>query len=616
MPAQLAFTDVTGGTSSVEAPNRILPNQVAQMVNCTIDKGLPRTRPGVIVMPLRGDAAEFVAENNVQGCIAYNPAMGQGGLTFGKDQTMLALASGGRKLVARIIGTEASAVGEIEDITNGLFTNSNLHLVWLNQWENHLLAQDGESNCFIWDAVNPARFSAGYNTTNKEASRVPNGGTVMLYSHARGSVVVNSRFVLTGDILHKSDLSSAANLLNFTEQSYWATGQYFLPPTHMGAITAAAVLPLRNTQHGHGEALFHCERGIFSIDLNIFPRSSWSTTQMTKIVHADEGATGPYALAIYNGDQVFRTCVGVQTLRSAAATNLEGDTTEPVSSEVDLWMQGDWQPYLRFCSVAIWRTNRRLLCTVNPMVAGRFRWHRGMLVRTYDTAPGAQGGSAAWEGLWTLPPQCSGITQFVVAEINRQERAFAWTRGSDEVTRLVEFSKTRRTDRLEDGTEKPIRCQVLTRQIDAGAWWQQREYSMGRLYLRHIAGTVRWAVWVRPYESGKWVAWQAGTVTSNLFDFASGDLAEGALPSTTIPLGTVPKTCGGESPIHQTRGLQALIRWEGCCTLEGIRVTHGNSDISKDDVLDRRLNLTLERITDTELDDFEYSERESATWIT
>lgn len=615
-PAQLAFTDASGGTSSEEAPNRILPNQLARMINCALVDGLPRTRPGVCSVPIDGDGAAYIRANNVQGSIFFNPGEGQGGLSFGEDTAMIALAAGGRKFIVRFDGLRAMTTAHAEDITNDLVTSRQFHLVWLNQWENYLLAQDGRSNCFIWDAQNPAFFSDGYNTTVKENSRVPNGGTVMVYAHGRGSVVVGGKVVLTGDILHRQDQASARNLLEFKEQTYWATGQYFLPPSRMGRITAAELLPLRNTQHGHGPIMMHCEDGIFSIDTNIYPRTSWPASQMVKIVHQEEGATGPYAVAIFNGDQFFRTQSGIQTLRSAAATNLEGDANKAISAEVNIWMKGDYPSYLRFCSMALWRGAKRLFCTVNPILLGRYRYHRGAVVRNLDVAPGAQQSAAAWEGLWTLPTQFSGITQFVAAKFSASPRLFAWTLGTDGATRLVEFHTEQKSDKLEDGTDKPIRAQVLTRQIDAGRWWEQREFVQGRLYLREIEETVRWAVWVRPYESGKWTPWRAGTVRAPMLNLANFDLRGGVPPSTMIPLGRLPEACGGGKPVNQTRGLQLLVRWEGCCTLENIRVTHGNSDLSKDELNASTLNVTFERVTDTTLMDFEYSEYDSAPWLT
>jgi hypothetical protein len=184
------------------------------------------------------------------------------------------------------------------------------------------------------------------------------------------------------------------------------------------------------------------------------------------------------------------------------------------------------------------------------------------------------------------------------------------------VTRLVEFQAEAKSDKLEDGTDKPIRAQVLTRQIDAGRWWEQREFSMGRLYLREIEEAVRWAVWVRPYESGKWAPWRAGTVTAPMLNLVAGDLTGGVPPSTMIPLGRLPEACGADTPVNQTRGLQILVRWEGCCTLENIRVTHGDKDLAKDEISNAALNITFERITDTTLEDYEYADHEAAPWLT
>lgn len=618
-PAQLTWLDANGGMNSADPPHKIEPNQYARGTNVAIVEGLPTTRMGARVVPMSGADGAFVAVNNVQGSRYFNPAKGQGGISFAADNSMLALACGGRKYVVMIRGRNGTSKAELKDITSGLFTNSIFHLVWWGAWENFLIAQDGASNAFIWDSSSPAVFSKGYNTVEKIQSEIPNGGTVLAYAHSRGIAVLASRYVLVGDNLNRESQDTARDLIRFTDQVYWATGQYFLPPSEMGGITAADILPLQNTQHGHGSLIVHCWDGLFSIDLNIYPRTSWSSTPMVRSALAACGAAGPYALAIRDGDQVYRSRKGVQEFRSAAASpSLSETPSEPISNLVDCWLKNDYSRWLRFCSLVQWDTARRIFCTTYPRVQGRFRWHRGFVVR--NTRPDRTGeqSPAAWEGLWTLSPQAAGVVQFVRGIFDGSERMFAWTRGNDKKTRLVEFSEALREDVLEDGTRHPIRCQVISRAIDAGTWWIKREYTDGKLFLRRVMGTVRWGVWFRPAESSKWIPWAAGTVENpELNPTDEADLTEAEPRTFPIPLGSLPQVCtDANSSANQSRSIQFLIRWEGYCQIEGLRVTHGDSDVSADQLDCSCFNLTFAHAAETEYDDFEYSASDEPTWIT
>lgn len=615
--AQLAFEDAKGGMNAADPPHKISSNQLARMVNCAIVEQLPGTRPGVRVIEIEGDGSDAIALGNIQGSEFFNPSKGQGGIVLSEQNAMIAVASGGRKFVVRITGRGARTKGVSEEITSGLITPAQLHLVWWSAWENLLLAQDGRSNCFIWDTVQPAFFSQGYNTINKPRSEVPNGGTVMAYAHGRGICVVNSRFILASDVLHRENQKTSRDLIKFVEQVYWASGKYFLPPSGMGNITAAAILPLRNTQHGHGDTMFHCEDGIFSIDFNVFPRTVWSQSPMVKHALLDCGAVGPYALAIHDGDQIFRTRKGIQTLRSAAAeSQLEGNPNQPISNEVDTWLQGDYPRWLRFASLELWDIGRRFFCTTGPIVKGRFRWHRGLVVRNVDPKETEKATPAAWEGLWTLPPEIGGVIQMVSGIFDGEERIFAWCRGEDGRNRLIEFTDYLLADVLPDGSNRQIRSQAITRLIDVGQWYKERQWLTSKMYLRNVRGLVRFAVWVRNSKTPRWTIYRCGSVDVPQ-DCAC--LCENAPRSLPIPLGKIPEICptddeqGGK--VDEGNGIQFLIRWEGRCQIQGLRVFHTTDDMGNDDVVDSKLNVKFSNIAATDYDDFEYAKNKTADWL-
>jgi hypothetical protein len=616
MPAdeQLAFEDASGGMNGADLPHRIGKNQLARLVNCGLVEKLPTTRPGIRILPIEGGPAGAYAAGNFQGSTFFAPSKGQGGIVLSEEQAMIALAATGSKYLVHIRGRRGRARAEIVDVTNGLFTNSQLHLVWWGTWENLLLAQDGQSNCFVYDG-GAAFFSNGYNTIQKSRSQVPNGGTVMSYVHGRGVCTVNSRFVLVSDSLHEVSQSTSRDLLKFVNQTYWATGKYFLPPSKMGHITAMEILPLRNTTHGHGDLMVHCEDGVFSIDLNVYPRSAWNSTPMVKHALLGVGAVGPYAVAMHDGDQIFRTSKGIQKLRSAAAEpQIEGNPNQPFSHEVHTWLAADYSRWLRFASLVLWDKARRFLCTTQPIVQGRYRWHRGVVSRNVDPKETEANTPAAWEGLWTFPPQAAGIMQLVSGSFDGEERVFAWVRGNDGVNRLAEIQPELRHDVLEDGSISPIRSQVITRVIDAGQWWKQREFVSAKLFLRGITEPVRWGVWVRTPRSPKWYAMRAGQID---LKEPEDELLESAPRSLPIPLGKIPDKCEvSDQPgtLNVSNGIQFLIRWQGYCQLEGLKVKHGADDQANDDPIAARYAVVFENLADVDYNDFEYSESTTPVW--
>lgn len=453
--------------------------------------------------------------------------------------------------------------------------------------------------------------SPGYNSVDKPNSKLPNGGTVTVYAHGRICMVVNSRQILVGDSLHKANQSTAVNLLDTTEQVYWDTGTYFLPPSSMGGVIAGAILPLRNTQHGHGEIFWHCEDGLFSLNINIAPRSSWSTQPMVKcaLLSSGGGACGPYAVDLCDGDQFYRSRHGITSIRSATSDAQEGNPQLPLSEPVKTLLEGDVPEWLRFSSLVVWEAQKRLLCTIDPSLDGRFRWHSAVVVRNFNPSP-TERATACWEGLWTLPPQAWGITQLVGGLFSANERMFALARGEDGVNRLVEFTGETGDDILSDGTRRPIRCQLITRAVDISRPFLKKEFVSGTLFLRNVRGSLVWGVWVRALGESRFTYWRSGRV--DVAEFTGFANLEAAQPLTRgIALGAFPKDCATG---HGTaRAFEFLIRWQGVTQVEGLRImaATGDAEAEKVDITD--FSFTSEIPLATDYSDTEYS-RDTDDW--
>lgn len=573
-----AFLYPVQGMDSTSNPALLTQQQYARATNVQIKNQLPTTRPGFHVMDIAGD--EGFRDLNVQGACFYNPAKGQSAQSFAEDLSSVVISAGGLQWFLKVDDAQPGvAKGIIENVTgDGLAHDAKWHLSYLAQCENYMVAGDGNGDTWIWDGSNPPFFSPGFNTVNPPASRVPNGATCFVYAHGRICCVTDARKILTGDIIHGAGNASSENILRFEEQIYWATGQYFSPPSSMGNILAVAILPQQNTQHGHGDILWHCEDGVFSLNINVFPRDSWSDQVLVKHLLLETGARGPYALTLFDGDQYFRSRNGVQSIRSAAAQPQQmGNPLRPMSEPVDVWFKNEFEAYLDFCSVVKWAVERRLYVTTGHSVDGFRRSAAGIVVHNFATTVSSNVGG--WEGMYVLPPEAARPIQMVNGIFNRRDRLMCISQSAAGENTIGEFGQDLTADVLSDGTRRRISCQLMTREMNQDRLFMSKAAHFGILYLRGIEGLLDWGVWVRGGSTGNWTYMRSGKIDNKVDPTGDWEyeLQGGEPYDVQIPLGRIP------DGLRNERSYQFLVRWRGYCSFEGISFL-GTDGGSKDGV--------------------------------
>lgn len=582
-------------------------NSVARMTNCRLYKQYPTTRHGFKAHPLGPDANEF-RKLNIQGATFYNPTLGQSQQSFGTDQASIVCSAGGKKYH---ITFGASDVISISDETNGLFGVPDSHLAWLYQAENYVICQDGISDTWIWDGTSTAFTSPGYNTKEPEKSRLANSATVGGYAHGRVIQVIDGKKIIVGDIIHKTNLSSPKNILETTEQVYYATGSYFSPPSNMGEVVALAILPLRNTQHGHDDVIIHCKYGIFSLKLDHYPRYQWTEVAISKHLLLDTAASGPYCVILYDGDQMFRSRYGIQTIRSAAANaDTVGSPQQAISEPVGSIMGADHQPFLKFSSMAKWTKEHRAFCTTGMWVEGAHRGGRGMVSINFNPQGSYASNSRSWEGLWTFPYTYSRPVQALNTLIGDKDRLLVLcTEPSGSVkegTRswnnsIVEVIPEQKFDQLEDGTRQKISSQVISRFFPKEDLISTKEFRDGKVIFGDVLGDLEWGVWVRSNESDNWTLW-----TSKRFcggdDCTGADcLSEGKWRRLVMNLGDAPASLKGATQ------LQVLVRWRGYASLQAVRVGFEMADSDDFPYPNCQEETQVTDLVPCDFDDFEYS---------
>jgi hypothetical protein len=610
---ELVLDFATGGMNSAVNPASIEKQAVVRMTNCRIDNQCPTTRYGVRFHALDGEGDDF-RKLPLQGAAFYNPGLGQSQQRFGADRDSIVVAAGGNKLQVHV--SDAEAIAWVSNITGGRVTDKNVLLVHLAQAENYLIASDGVSDCWIWAGSGQAFFSTGYNSVNKEDSRLANGATLALYAHGRILQLVDGNKVLVGDIIHKNELTTSRNILETTEQVYWATGTHFAAPSNLGEARAMAILPLRNTLHGHSDVIVHYRNGTISLKVDHYPRSQWSELALSKHVLLDTGAQGPYAVALVDGDQYFRSRTGIQTLRSAAASSdNENNPQKPISGPVQDWLDADYQAFLRYAEVEKWLVQRRVFATTGLWVESSWRGARGIVSLNIEPVRSISQGQFAWEGLWTMPPGYESIVHMVNGTFNERDRMFlicTGRKGTEFTNSLGEIRHDLDEDELEDGTSVPISCQLMTRAVSAGNRHIRKAWQNGSLYLSNIKGSLQWGVWCREDHHGPWVLWKSGTACTVGSPCAPSApcatqgcddefLIEQSRQSARIGLGTIP------DELKNARSVQFLIRWRGIATIEAMKVYLADAADPGDGGMEEPESC-LAKPAACDYDDFEYSD--------
>jgi hypothetical protein len=604
---QVALTAFTGGMNGGLNPLLLPENTMSRTVNCQSRDQLLTTRIGCRSIPINGD--EVLSGLNIQGACWFNPAKGQSQQTFAKDLSRIVLAAGGRKFEFVFTGAKArlaqSVVKEITGVDeeeNPLIQKASLHLVWMFPAEIYVIAGDGRSETWIYDTVK-ASFSTGYTEANKAESKLANGATAGIYAHGRICQTINSRQIIVGDIIHKADQGNPKNILDTTEQVYWNTGSFFSPPSAMGNVLAVQILPLRNTQHGHGELMWHCEDGVFSLEINVSPRSAWGNQQLVRHALLDTGARGPFCIVIDDGDQMFRSKHGIQTLRSAAAeASAIGNPQRPISSQVSTWLKTDYDPFVRFCSMAKWVTAKRIFCTTGLWVKGVHRGGKGFVSLNLEPIPGDQ--NSCWEGLWTLPSWSSKPVQFVSGNFGEQDRTFCFTYNEKNKIGIVEFDESLDYDVGPDGEVKEISCQAITREIGCGDILTKKEGVRGTLLIREARRSPVIGVWVRTGHKRPWIFWKSVRLCRKK---KTGEqtpedvLIEDVPYDEPINLGVFPGLG------KHARKFQLLLRWKGYVQFESITIiTNPKADPEQGRVTEKI--IPLEGKVKSCYNDYEYSE--------
>lgn len=449
--------------------------------------------------------------------------------------------------------------------------SSILPTVWMEQAEQFMIVQDGQSSAIIFDGSGSRRASP---------DEVP-VGTAMKYHQQRLWVAVNGNVVAVGDICSPTNTST---LLKFTEEN-GLTGKVRFRVG--GTITGMVEMPSLDASLGQGPLQVLTADSFISFDLPI-NRSLWATltNPFQTVSLKNFGSVNQNSVAVVNGDVFFRAKDGWRTfIQARREFTTYGNT--PISAEMDRVLVEDAPDLIQFCSAILF--DNRLLCTITPRRLDFNAYFNGIGALDFQPISSVRNKKPPiWEGLWT------GIHPYQITSCtwSGQEHCLVYT---DEPTGigLWEISKAEEFDgdggRIESWIEYPafrFQSPMLNKKLQSAKLWVAR--IVGRVDF-----TLKWKV----DDSACWKTWSTRSRCSTANRCAAGEcytlqtIEPGYIPH--MGFGTPPQVKEQFNNLDARYGYQFLFRleWVGHARLKRLLTTadefdmqvQGNEDQDTDD---------------------------------
>lgn len=472
-----------GGMDSGRVPNLIGKNQVAFSVNVSFRGGFASQRPGW----------EKRAFTDEQG----NPI--EGAWQCARDyidddgKTWLVAMIGGR-----VFRWDPELEETIELTSECVYNPSNLLEGWMEQAENFLVIQDGQSVPLIFDG----------SVLRKSMPDEVKTGRMMRYVNGRIWYSLPSGFEFRATDLVYSDGTRSA-VLKETE-SQFLTGGNFSVPSDGGPITAMAVPGNLDTSLGQGPLLVFTPKYVFSVQAPL-DRDQWANLNypIQAVSQNSNGALGARSTITVNGDVFYRASDGIRSFIIARRDFGSWGNT-PISGEVDSVVSSDNSELLQYGSAVVF--DNRMLMTTQPQYNVNGTTHKAIVVMDLELISNLREKlPPAWEGVWT------GVDalQIVKTQSSMQERAFIFARDSEsDAVNIWEITKDSRYDKPDSSTNVPVRWELQTRAFDFETQFGQKRLDSGEIWIDQLTGTSYIDAKYRPDQYPGWVDWHGWSVAA------------------------------------------------------------------------------------------------------
>jgi hypothetical protein len=495
------FVSLEAGTDAGREPSLIDPNQCVSAENMTFRGGHATARPGFRKLsedfknpdhsywPIQGTDAGTTIVQGHRAIEVYKTGIFQCAVGFsphhGEDCLMAMI---GGRLFKIVPGVTEAVVTEIFPIldSNSPYpghapyrNNSTSPIAYMVQADKWLFAQDGFSECIIYDGATARRSNSDVSDPN--ITEIP-VGTIMAYGMGRVVTVVKDRDIAFGDLYGSHDFPDPADSLPlFSERNFLAEGFDAAIPFQQGVATGLCFFPQLDTSTGNGQLMVFAERGAASFFLSL-PRDQWKTSQFQVLSLLTTGLRGHRSISVVNEDLWFRSDDGARNFRQARS-EATGWAHIPLSTNVKQFLGLDTKWNLKFAS-SIYLDNRIIFTTSPYWNQGR-PFHAGMVVVDFDILSSfGTKFRPAWDGHWTMPNGVR-ITQLVTGQFDGVTRGFIFGLDENDENQLYEISK----DDRDDWDGQRIEWEFVTRAFDfkgQSTPFEENELYDGDVWLREV----------------------------------------------------------------------------------------------------------------------------------
>lgn len=482
------FTTLQGGVNEGRSPTLLSSgalfsaNQSARLINATVRGGYATCRPPVVRLALYFQDSEQQAafeDHNVQGRYIYQSAA----------DASLIYSIGGR--IFRVDPDKRNAPNVMELTPAGDQNPSVRPRAWMEQAEQYLVIQDGQSAALIYDGSTCRR-------SNFDASEVPTG-TAMAYGLGRLVVVLpTKRAYVVGDIL-----GGGTEVIQFTEDSFLNEGGSINVPIP-GDITAVKIGSQIDRSVGQGDLIVFTKFGADSARIGE-NRTTWKDIQFQLVTMLGAGAVSHNSVSLVNGDLFLRAVDGIRSMAMTRSEFNNSWSTTPLSREVSRTLLFDTPALLDFCESALFDNRLLTLCNQNPIPNGCY--HTGIIALNFDLISSMNGKSPpVYDGFW----KGLNFTSIVAGRFPTGERCFVTHRNSKGKNEVWEVMKTGHLDNNVNRIQWTIEGASLLR---AGSTPQSlKSLDSGDISLEKVVGQVDVAVQYKPDQAPCWFDWRTFSV--------------------------------------------------------------------------------------------------------
>ncbi len=363
-------------------------------------------------------------------------------------------------------------------------------------------------------------FGPGSFSNGAELLTIPElpAGRAMAYGSLLWETMIDGISFLAGDLVDSSSGSPQYNyrdsVLKVTQNALLASGGLFRVPGTVGDIKAMEYIALLDVSLGQGPLQIFTPTCVFGCSVPA-DRTTWANVTNPLVTQSLKGAggVGPNAVALTNGDIIFRSSDG--QLRSLLMARLDFNrwANTPISREMQRVLFQENNQLLAYCPECVF--DNRALVGTGLTQATRGVYCTSLIALNFDPISSLKGeGDSIFDGQWTG----LNVLQLVSGFFGGVQRCFAVcldaaTLSQIEIHEILPSDGP--TSQDFDNGNQPITSYFESPVLDWGdrkaGRHQYRCLDYGEIYVDGLVGPVQFQAFYKPDQWPSWVPWTSWT---------------------------------------------------------------------------------------------------------